>query len=461
MGHRDRPVPEDPHLQQRTPPYSREAEQSVLGGLLLDNSAFDRIAGILLPEHFFQPDHRRIYATMCVMFATGKPVDVITVFEGGGHDLAYLNALAQSVPSAANCRRYAEIVLARWRARQVIAIADELAQTAFQAGEDTLPQAIDQSVVQLLKVAEGGVAKEAVQLEAAAMEWLDWLQEAADGKDQAISTGIGRLDRQLAGGLREGELIVIGARPSMGKTAMMLNLAKHVSKSVPVMLFQQEDSIRAMVSRLAANVGRVNLANLRHPRADDSQMWRGVTDAIEEMRSMRLFIDDQAALTLTDVRRKLQAAKRKHGVGLAIIDYLQLMTGDADTRNRELGDIANGLKSLAKQLGMPIVLLSQLSRKADDRPGVPQMSDLRDSGDIEGAADIVLLLYREFVRTKRADQKNWAQVHVAKQKNGPIDILDLYFDGSHQQWSDWDSAQPVPRATGRGRRDDVQQHGME
>jgi replicative DNA helicase len=428
--------------------------------LLLDNSAYERVGDLLLPDHFYRLQHRAIYATMCSMIVACKPVDVITVYESGGHEMKYLNELVASVPTAANARRYAEIVLERWRARQAIGIAHSLIDDMYRMQGDALPKRVDAAVVELVKVAEGGLAKEAVSAEEAGVAFLNHLQEVAAGNDPTISTGIFKLDRLLSGGLRDGELIVLGGRPSMGKTAMELHLAEHVGRSVPVLILQQEDSTNTMMQRLFAKMGRINLARLRQPRNDDAAMWSGVTDAMDQLRDLRLYIDDQAGLSLIDVRRKVQAAKRKWGIRLVLIDYLQLMVGEGETRNRMLGDIANGLKTLAKQMQLPVVLLSQLSRKADETSGPPQMSHLRDSGDIEGAADIIILLHREFVRSQRPEQKHWAELNVAKQKNGPIETLDCYFDGAHQVWGDWDHTLPVPRG-GRHKKDQGPEQGME
>jgi replicative DNA helicase len=250
------------------------------------------------------------------------------------------------------------------------------------------------------------------------------------------------LDKITAGGGRHGELWVIGARPSMGKTALTLTMSRNVAKDRDVLFCSQEDSKDSASSRFVASIGRVSLSHLRDPRNAPESMWGAVSDAVEQMQALRLHIDDQAGLTLLDVRRKIQQVRRRGGLDLVIIDYLQLMTGEANNRNQELGLIANGLKKTAKDLKVWVILLSQMNREVDKRSGPPQMSDLRDSGDIEGAADFIGLLHRDHMRNPTDENKHHAVLHIAKQKNGPTGMVNMHFDGAYQRFTDWDG--PVP-----------------
>lgn len=438
-------------MSDRKPPQNVEAEQSVLGALLLDNNAMDRVADILQAHHFHAPHHRAIYETITGLLLANKPADTLTVFDKGGHDLAELNALEQSVPSAANARRYAEIVVRCWRERQLIAIAGSTAEAAYKGAE--VQDVVDRAVTDLLKVSEISQREEPRGVDGLLAPWIDELSAMADGSAApGIPTGLADLDRLTSGGVWRGELWVIGARPSMGKSAMSLTLARNMARDHSVLFLSQEDSLRTLVSRLVAAAGRVNLAHLRNPKTAPDTMWDGVTEGAEALRGLNLRIDDQASLRLIDVRRKIQQVKRRHSLDVVFVDYLQLMRGEAETRNRELGDIANGLKAAAKDFDIGIVLLSQLSRKADERSGPPQMSDLRESGDIEGAADFIGMLYREHMRKPTEENKHYAELHVCKQKNGPTDTLSLHFDGAYQRFGNWDGPRPfsAKRSNGKG-----------
>jgi replicative DNA helicase len=435
----------------RVPPQSIEAEQSVLGGLLVDNQAFDSAADLLSEADFYSYDHRLIYAATRRIIAAGKPADVVTVYQhlqANGQDersggLTYLNALAQSVPSAANLRRYAEIVRDRSVLRQLIRLADEVAAAAYGNGADA-GRIIDGGITQLMALQQGAAQAEPRLLAEILPEVVDEINAHAEGHTNALPTGLRRLDDITCGGMRPGELWVIGARPSMGKTAISLTLSRLMAGGRAVLVLTQEDSERSTAMRHIAAAGRVNLSALRDPARAPSDMWGKLLGACDELQTLRMYIDDQASLTLADVRRKVQQVRRRDaGLRVVVVDYLQLMDGEGDNRSQELGALANGLKRMAKEFGLTVLLLSQLNREADKRNGVPQMGDLRESGDIEGAADVVALLHREFRRTGKPHQKHWAQLHVAKQKNGPTDTISLYFDGETQRFSDWDG--PPPR----------------
>jgi replicative DNA helicase len=428
-------------VEARTPPHSLETEQALIGSILNDNGLWEAAAAVVGPQHFYAADHAAIWRTCTALVTQHKPADVITVYEAGGHDLPYLNQLAMgSMSGAAAVAAYADVVRGHAERREVLRLVAALVDNVHQGQPSIpLPQVLDGAISSLLALQQRGQGQEPRPMSDLAVAFLDDLEARASGRTLAYSTGLFDLDRLTAGGGRPGELWVIGARPSMGKTAFMLSLCRHVSASHQVLVLTQEDSHLTLTARHVAAAGLVNLADLRNPAAAPDSMWHGVAMAMDEVRALRIDTDDQAGLTLADVRRKIQQTKRKHGeLALVVIDYLQLMQGDGDNRNQMLGLIANGLKLAAKQYGCWIVLLSQLSREADKVAGPPQIGHLRDSGDIEGAADLIGMLYRECMRKpKTAENAHLAELHVCKQKNGPTDTLRLWFDGATQRFGNW------------------------
>lgn len=439
------------------PPWSNEAEQAVLGALLIDNRVYDEIGHILSPDRFHVVEHRAIFTTIHRLILACKPADVVTVHEAGAHDLALLYALSQAVITPRHARRYAEIVAEHWTRREMVRVALGLLDDAQQQAENAKPVAevADAVAGRLLELISGAqVQSEPVAIEDAVLEFIDHINAMHEGEDVTFKTGLHDVDEATAGGGREGELWVLGARPSMGKSALLESLTLKIAEQHETLVLTQEDSKVTWVSRAVANLGRVNLADLRNPvRARDKDaMWAGVAKAVDTLPALKLLLDDQGGLTLSDVRRKVKQAKRKFGgkLKLVVVDYLQLMSGDGDNRNQMLGQIANGLKALAKEMHVWIVLLSQLSRKADE-VGLPQIAHLRDSGDIEGAADTIALLHREAMRKKTEENKHWAQLHIAKQKNGPTCTVNLFFDGAHQRFGDWSGPPPTPAMQSRSR----------
>jgi replicative DNA helicase len=431
----------------RQPPHSADAEQGTLGAVLMDNAAWDSVGDVLEPADFYDAQHAAIFGTIGRLVMSSKPADVLTVHEAGGHDLVYLNALAQSVPSARNARAYALVVREHAVRRHVFHVAQQLGDDALAAA---LPAAdvVDAAVSQLLALIQGAKSDEPTDLPELLARFVDELNASAQGKTDAISTGLADLDRLTAGGGRPGELWVVGARPSMGKTAFVLSLSRHVGRTDNVLVLTMEDSSMSAATRYVASAGDVNLADLRNPRGAPDTMWAGVAQGVDSLQGLRISIDDQPALSMAAVRRKVQQVTHRHGpLKLLVVDYLQMMDGEGENRNRELGAIAYGLQALAKKTGCWVVLLSQLSREADKRSGPPQMGDLRDSGDIEAAARCICMLYREHMRKPTEANKFWAQLHVCKQSNGPTDTLNLHFDGARQRFGNW--AGPVPWS-GRG-----------
>lgn len=459
----DRPQRPRPSTPATVPPYSAFAEQGVLGSVLLDNGAMERVSDMVSEADFYVAGHAEIWTAMCRLIGAGRPVDTVTVFDALGTaaedcgGLVYLNDLVASVPSTRNARHYAEIVRERSVQRQVATLALDLRDRAMDADAPagTVNAAVDAAVTALLKLLQGAQQREPEPLEDLMLELLDEVQALAEGKRPAISTGFADLDEATAGGGRPGELWVIGARPSMGKSAFVLSLALQVTAGDWGLMLSQEDSKLTLSQRAVANLGTVNLADLRNPakvrEEDRDRFWSGLVEGAERAKVRRLLVDDQGGLTLADVRRKLQQAQRRAGgeLKVVVIDYLQLMTGEKENRNQLLGEICFGLQALAKEFGVWIILCSQLSREADKRAGLPHLSDLRDSGDIEAAAHVILLLHREARRKATAENKYWAQAELAKNKNGPTCTVNLFFDGAYQRFHNWDG--PVPTSQGGAR----------
>jgi replicative DNA helicase len=432
-----------------TAPHSDEAEHAVLGALLIDNQAFEAVSTVLKPEHFYQTDHRAIYETICELLTVGKLADLVTVHEKGHHDMVYLNQLMASVVSSRAAQRHAELLVDLWRERELMRLGSNLADEVLRGAHDAkgkpqpVDQVIDQMITKLMALNAVAERNEPRDISELVLSFVDDLTERYEGKTTSVLTGLKDLDHCTAGGGRPGELWVIGARPSMGKTGMVLTLSRNVGRKHQVLMLTQEDSLNSLTARHVAAAGRVNLADIRNPQRAPESMWEGVTEGVDALGKLHIAMDDQAALSIMDVRRKIQQVKRRHKtLSLVVIDYLQLMEGDGDNRNQELGKISNGLKRAAKEFGVWIILLSQMNREADKRNGPPQMSDLRDSGDIEGAADLIGLLHREHRRNPTEANKMHAELHVVKHKNGPTDTLHFTFDGAHQRFSDWEGLPP-------------------
>lgn len=431
--------------QLRVPPHSIEAESSVLGGLLLDNGAWDRVNDLLADGDFYRYEHRLIYAAMAALINASKPADVITVFEQlqsqgkaeevGG--LAYLNSLAQYVPSAGNIRRYAEIVRERAILRKLVAASDEIATNAFNPQGRPVAQILDESEQKIFNIGEeGSRMKRGFQaMDSLVVDLLDRVQEMADNPNDitGVPTGFYDLDRMTAG-LQPGDMIVLAARPSMGKTAFAINIAEHVAlnEGLPVAVFSMEMGAAQLAVRIVGSIGRIDQGHLRTGKLTDEE-WPRLTEAIEKLRNISLHIDETAGLTASELRANARRLARQCGkLGLIVVDYLQLMSGssgDNENRATELGEISRGLKMLAKELGCPVIALSQLNRSVEQRPDKrPMMSDLRESGAIEQDADIIMFIYRDEYYTKDAcKEPGVAEIIIAKQRNGPTGTVKLAF----------------------------------
>ena len=432
--------------QLRVPPHSIEGESSVLGGLLLDNTAWDRVGDILADRDFYRYEHRLIYAAIGALVNASKPADVITVFEHlqsqgkaeemGG--LGYLNSLAQYVPSASNIRRYAEIVRDRAILRKLVSASDEIATNAFNPQGRSVSQIVDESEQKIFNIGEQGKRnKDGFQsMDSLVVKLLDRVQEMADNPNDVtgVRTGFFDLDRMTAG-LQPGDLIVLAARPSMGKTALAINIAEHVAlnEGLPVAVFSMEMGASQLAVRIVGSIGRIDQGHLRTGRLTDEE-WPRLSDAIERLRTISLHIDESPGLNSSEVRANARRLSRQYGqLGLIVVDYLQLMSGNSggsdENRATELGEISRGLKMLARELKCPVLALSQLNRSVEQRTDKrPMMSDLRESGAIEQDADIIMFIYRDEYYTKEAcKEPGVAEVIIAKQRNGPTGMVKLAF----------------------------------
>ena len=443
----------------KLPPHSVEAEQSVLGGLLLENEALDRIADILTPGDFYRHDHRLIFEHIANRIEHNKPADIVTVAESldnaaelsavGG--LAYLGALAQNTPTAANIRRYAEIVRERAIMRKLVEVGSGIAESAYSPQGRDAQQLLDEAEARIFQIAEGGKRSSEGFMDIKVL-----LPQVADRIDQlfqrdnqsevtGIPTGYTDLD-SMTSGLQPGDLIIVAGRPSMGKTAFSLNIAENVAldTGLPVAVFSMEMGATQLATRMIGSVGRLDQHRMRTGRLEDED-WVRLTTALGRLNEAPIFIDEGAGLNSFDVRARARRLHRQTGkLGLIVIDYLQLMSGAAgrqsENRATEISEISRSLKSLAKELDVPVIALSQLNRGLEQRPDKrPVMSDLRESGAIEQDADLILFIYRDEVYNPDTPDKGTAEIIVAKQRNGPIGRVRLTFLGQHTRFENFSS----------------------
>ncbi len=445
----------------RTPPHSEEAEQSVLGGLLLDNSSWDRIADRLVGEDFYRHDHRLIFQHISRLIVQSRPADAITVFESlqnNGKDresggLPYLNSLAQNVPSAANIRRYAEIVRERAVLRRLIGVGEEIAASALSPQGREAKEILDEAETKVFRIAEEGARNRGgfIKLEPLLGRVVERIQELFERGGTSDVTGVPSgftdLDSKTAG-FQEGDLIIIAGRPSMGKTALALNIGQHVAidMGMPVAVFSMEMGSEQLAMRLLGSVGRIDAHRLRTGRLTDED-WPKLTEAMERMQAAPMHIDETPALNALELRARARRLAREYGkLGLIVVDYLQLMSASSSGENRatEISEISRSLKALAKELKVPVIALSQLNRTVEQRTDKrPVMSDLRESGAIEQDADVILFIYRDEVYNPDSPDKGIAEIIIGKQRNGPIGRVQLRFGGEHTRFDNLSLSTPA------------------
>jgi len=442
----------------KLPPHSIEAEQSLIGGLLLDNEAWDRIADLVNESDFYRDDHRRIFRHIATLVEQGKPADVVTVFESldksaeaaqiGG--LAYLAEIANNTPSAANIRRYAEIIRERCILRRLVTIGDDIAANALAPAGRDAKDLLDQAEAKIFEIAESGArhASGFVPIQPVLGQVVDRIQELYDRDDPDEVTGIPYglvdLDDKMSG-LHGSDMIVIAGRPGMGKTTFALNVAENVAihSKLPVAIFSMEMPATQLAMRFIASVGRLDQTRLRSGKLTDDD-WQNLTMALGLLHEAPIFIDETPGLNPTDLRARCRRLHRQCGkLGLIVIDYLQLMTSlkETDNRAQELSDISRSIKSLAKELNVPIFALSQLNRSLEQRPNKrPVASDLRESGAIEQDADIIMFIYRDEIYNPDSPDKGTAELIVGKHRNGPTGTVRLTFRGESTRFENYVAA---------------------
>jgi replicative DNA helicase len=431
--------------QLRIPPHSQEAESSVLGGLLLDNNSWDKVADLLAEADFYRYEHRLVFASITSLVNANRPADVITVFEQmqsqgkaeeiGG--LAYLNSLAQYVPSSANIRRYAEIVRERSILRKLVSVSDEIATSALNTNGRPVTNILDEAEQKIFSIGEeGSRMRQGFQtMDKLVVQLLDRVEEMSKNPNDitGVPTGFFDLDR-MTSGMQAGDLLVLAARPSMGKTALAINIAEHVAlhEDLPVAVFSMEMGASQLAIRIVGSIGRIDQGRLRTGKLIDDE-WPRLSDAIERLKTVSLSIDETPGLTTSELRASARRLARSCGkLGLVVVDYLQLMSGsgggDGENRATELGEISRGLKMLAKELQCPVIALSQLNRGVEQRTDKrPMMSDLRESGAIEQDADVIMFIYRDDYYNKDSKEPGVAEIIIAKQRNGPTGTVKLTF----------------------------------
>ncbi|MGI4938057.1 MAG: replicative DNA helicase [Janthinobacterium lividum] len=433
---------------------STEAEQYVIGALLLDNDAFDRI-GDLKAEHFYTYEHRLIYEAILRLVMANRGADVMTVSDAmqsngkSGGDVAYLHSLSSNTPGAANIARYADIVRDRAIKRGIVAMGHEIADLAEKPGQEA-SELVDLLTSKLELLAQSRVKQEPVLASDDLIAHIERIDNRYHGIGEvAISTGFVDIDRKLNGGLRRGGLYVIAARPKMGKTAFALNIAINLSVDHSVLIQSMEMPKSEIHDRNLAALGRIPLDHLLDPTRLTDADWPAMTNAIMKIRDMKLYLDDQGGCTLMDIRMKAKQVKRRSGLDALVIDYLQLMNGQGDNRNAQIEAITRGLKALAKELNIVVILLSQLNRKVEERPNKrPMPSDLRDSGSIEQDADVVMFLYRDEMYNPDSQDKGTCEVNIPLNRQGAPGTVALTYFGEQTRFESLGRVwQPPPPKT--------------
>lgn len=445
----------DPGLvdQLRVPPHSVQAEQAVIGGLMLDNESWDKVADRLTEQDFYRREHRLIFTAIAALAADNKPFDVVTLAEELEHKgslddvggLPYLGAMATETPSAANIRAYADIVRERSVVRQLIRVGTEIADSGFQPEGRKVAELLDEAETKVFSIAEQqSRASEGFQginhLLTKVVSRIETLLNS-DATVTGISTGFADLDK-MTSGMQAGDLIIVAGRPSMGKTTFAMNIAENVAigSGLPVAVFSMEMPGDALVMRMISSLGRIDQHRVRTGKLETDE-WPRVTSAINILSQTKLYIDETPALTPTELRARARRLMREQGkLGVIVIDYLQLMQapGAAENRANEISVISRNLKALAKELAVPVIALSQLNRNLEQRPNKrPVMSDLRESGSIEQDADLVVFIYRDEVYHEDSPDKGKAEIIIGKQRNGPIGTVNMTFLGQYTKFENF------------------------
>ena len=436
----------------KVPPHSIEAEQSMLGGLMLDKAAWDKVADVVEAEDLYRNDHRLIFQSIARLAENSNPCDAVTVSEdldkhgqldaAGG--LEYLGTLANETPGSANVAAYAKIIRERSILRSLITAGNDIAGSCFAADGRGATELVDEAERRVFEIAERGARGRKgflplKEILPKAVDRIDILHQSG-GDITGISTGYKEFDK-LTAGLQKGDLIIIAGRPSMGKTTLAVNIAENaaIGGKVPTAIFSMEMPSEQLAFRMISSLGRVDQSHLRTGRFPDED-WSRINTAVQLMADAPIFIDDTAALSPTEIRARARRLKRERGLGLIVLDYLQLMQvpGSNENRATEISEISRSLKALAKELEVPIIALSQLNRSVEQRQDKkPVMSDLRESGAIEQDADLIIFIYREEVYNQETPRKGIADINIAKQRNGPVGDFPLTFIGKYTKFENW------------------------
>lgn len=438
----------------KVPPQSVEAEQSLLGGLMLDSERFELVADRVDPEDFYRREHRLIFGAIRDLATESQPADVVTVMErlerageldkAGG--LAYIGGLANNTPTASNIVAYADIVREHSLLRQMIQVSGQIADRCYRRERRSAGELLDEAEKDILDISEKGRRGASFQplsaLVAQAVDRIDELSRSTSGIT-GISSGFSDLD-EMTSGLQRSDLIIVAGRPSMGKTSFAMNIVENaaVGSKVPVAVFSMEMPGEQLAMRMLSSLGRINAHKVRTGRLEDED-WPRLTSAMGMLSETPIFIDDTPALTPMELRARARRLKREHDIGLIVIDYLQLMQGSEINENRatEVSSITRSLKSLAKELNVPLIAMSQLNRSLEQRPNKrPVMSDLRESGAIEQDADVIFFIYRDEVYNEDSPDKGTAEVIIGKQRNGPIGKVRLTFLGEYTRFENYISS---------------------
>lgn len=431
-----------PFTVSRMPPQNIEAEISLLGSLLLDGSVIDRVVDTVGRDDFYKKEHQAIFDAAVALFQKQKPIDVLTVGvqlrEQGKFDevggAGYLTTLVNSVPTASNAVYYAEIIRKKKVLRDLISVSHEISQMGYQEGED-VGLLMDEAEKRIFAISQRSLIKGFEPVAGAleeAWERIDRMHKGV-GALRGIPTGFKSLDNKLSG-LQESDLIVLAARPSLGKTALAMDIARHAAlyENIPVGIFSLEMSRAQLVDRLIAAEAKVDAWRLRTGQlSSESDDFERIRDAMDKLSKAPLFIDDEVSINILQMRAKARRLQAEKGLGLVIVDYLQLMVPriQSDSMVQQVTEISRSLKSLARELKIPVLAISQLNRAVELRPNKkPQLSDLRESGAIEQDADVVMFIYREDLVKENSDRKNQADISIQKHRNGPTGEVTLYFN---------------------------------
>jgi replicative DNA helicase len=441
---------DDDLTQAKVPPHSIEAEQSVLGGLMLDNNAWDVVSEVCLEQHFYTGGHRMMFRTMQKLIDQGRPIDVVTLSEeldrtgelerAGG--LEYLVDLARNTPSTSNIRAYSEIVRDRALLRQMISVSTEISDSSFFPDGRSADEVLNEAESKIFQIAENRPNQSGPQsvnpLLKAAVERIDELFTNGDALT-GLTTGFDDLNERT-GGLQPSDLIIVAARPSMGKTTFAMNLVENalMGDDKPVLVFSLEMPAAQLMTRMLSSLGRINQTRVRNGQLEDDD-WPKLTAAVNMLKNKPLYIDDQPGISPNEMRTRARRIVREHGeIGMIMVDYLQLMqikTGKSEGRTAEISEISRSLKALAKEMSCPVVALSQLNRSLEQRPNKrPVNSDLRESGAIEQDADVIMFIYRDEVYNEDSPEKGVAEIIIGKQRNGPIGTTRLAFIGKYTRF---------------------------